>query len=159
MIVISSTIVYDPHPIQNIHINIVMGTQKTRSKLLLLGIVIFRTRTIGQTTISLIWRSWSQSLSFHLGKTISSCTKNPFAAFPKSRIHIDKQILIRRNIMIFFRRILNTTVYRLEGVLLDFPCMTPQKRGPLVVKYIWIFFQNTSYKRELLGIINSHEDL
>jgi len=83
IIVINSTMMNDPHPIQNIHINMVIGTQKTLSWLSQLGTVTFKIKTIGHTIISLILNSCSRSLSFHLGKIICSCTINPFAATPK----------------------------------------------------------------------------
>lgn len=74
----------DPQPIQNIHINMVIGTQKILSVLSeQLGTVTFKIKTIGQTNISLIFNSWSTSVSFHLGKLICSCTINPFPATPK----------------------------------------------------------------------------
>lgn len=82
MIVINSTMINDPHPIQNIHIHMVIGIQKILSWLLQLGTVNFKIKTIGHTSISLIFNSWSRSLSFHLGKIICSCTTNPFAATP-----------------------------------------------------------------------------
>jgi len=47
----------DPHPIQNIHINMVIGIQKTLSRLSQLGTVTFKIKTIGHITNSLIFNS------------------------------------------------------------------------------------------------------
>jgi hypothetical protein len=94
IIVINSTIIYDPHPIQNTHMNMVMGTQNSLSELLLLGTVTFRTKTIGHTTISFKLKSLSQILSFHLGNTICSWIRKPFSEIPKDNIRTN-YILIK----------------------------------------------------------------